>query len=125
MLEALFAMKMLRKSLLLGIILLLTGIFPVLAHAGSCHQMPCCHPKGPVITQSDASCCSPATCVKETAGVKDSEPAKQHQKQFAVFPAVLIDRIAVTHAAGAGVITQSGTPPRTSERLAILSTLLI
>lgn len=124
-LRGVFAMKMLRKALLLGIVLLLTGIFPVLAHGGSCHQMPCCHPKGPIITQSDASCCSPATCVRETAGVNNSELAKQHQKQFAVLQAVVIDRIAVTQAAGASVIVPSGTPPRTGERLAILSTLLI
>lgn len=125
MLRGVFALKMLRKSLLLGIVLLLTGILPVLAHGGSCDQMPCCHPKGQVITQSNASCCSPATCVRETAGVKNSDVAKQHQEQFGVLSVVLIDCIAVTHAASLTVIVPSGTPLRTSERLAILSTLLI
>lgn len=125
MLRGVFAMKMLRKSLLLGIVLMLTGIVPVLAYGASCDRMPCCRPKGQVITQSSAGCCSPATCVRETAGITNSELAKPYQKQFAVLPAVLIHRIAGTQAAGVTVIVPPGTPPRTGERLAILSTLLI
>lgn len=119
-------MKMLRTSLLLGIVLLLTGILPVLAHGGSCARMPCCHPKGRVITQSGASCCSPATCARETAGIKDGEIAKRHEKQVAALPAVVAGQSTMpSQAAAEKAPLPSETPPRTSNRLAVLCILLI
>lgn len=119
-------MKMLRKLLLLGIVVLLSGILPVLAYGGSCDRMPCCHhPKGRVITQSNVSCCSPATCVRETSGVKNPEDAKRQLKQFTLFPAVATAFIVVAPDASRTAFFAPPTPPRTSDRLAILSTLLI
>lgn len=121
---ALFAMKMLRKSLILGIVLLVTGIVPVLAYGGSCDRMPCCYPKGHVVTQADASCCSPATCVRETAGIKNDVAKQQSSVGLAI--AATVDRHVVTSTTVTPIsFAPAEAPKATSDRLALLSTLLI
>lgn len=107
------------------LVLAVSGLVPLLANGGSCAEMPCCHHHGVAVASAGAGdCCSPATCTKEEQAVRAATSfAQRHQAAIvvatmAVLPAVAEDRSLPRRIA-------SSPPITTTERLSVLSILLI
>jgi len=123
--ETMMKMRM-RKLILCGIIIAISGLVPLAVHAGSCQDMPCCHQRGVVLT-SGGECCSPATCVNEEQALESrSHSGQRHGNQLvAILPHLDPSPVASADAAVNPSKWLEGSPPTTQQRLSFLSTLLI
>jgi len=117
---------MTRKLLLCAIIIAISGLVPLIAHGGSCQDMPCCHHQG-VSFSATGDCCSPSNCARETQVLKSRSDHGPGSEQP---PAAIVARLEVAPPASAVMpVVRSpwfeGPPPTTQQRLSVLATFLI
>lgn len=112
---------MLRRTVMIVLVLAVSGLVPLMATRGSCTDMPCCHHHAAVVT-SAADCCSPATCIKEDQAIHS--PVGFAERHVAV-RAVAVVPVTVAHQRTFVPHPSSSPPISTTERLSVLSILLI
>jgi hypothetical protein len=120
-----FASTMNRKSLALGIILLIAGLAPASAIIGFCSRMPCCsHASNATFSTERADCCTTIACYESPSLKLTTAPTSADA--LLATPALIIIAPAPSPApliARAFAGTSPPVPVR--HRLAILSTLLV
>lgn len=111
-----------RRAIRMALALVLTGLLPALA-AASCVDMPCCDRREVVVQQAGMNdCCTPVTCAKESKAIKNASPSHTPPQQFTIVAeAVCAITPQIIHSSA----PIAASPPSTSERLSILSILLI
>ena len=116
-----------KRLLLVALIILVSGVLPLIANWGSCDDMPCCHRQGIVIGLPANNCCSPATCVKEEKALRaDARAAQVHHIKYVLLATLTVSP--PTSTASIAKVDPSllpSLPFSTRERLSTLSVLLI
>jgi hypothetical protein len=117
-----------RKSLALAIVLLIAGLAPATAIIGFCARMPCCSHASEATAAFSTErndCCTTIACYESpsaTFATAGSTPLS-----LIVTPLITRD-VPALHAPGstiAAAVADTSPPRCTSDRLAVLSTLLI
>ncbi|GAC1396572.1 MAG: hypothetical protein NVSMB68_13260 [Thermoanaerobaculia bacterium] len=117
---------MLRRIAVAVLIVVVTGLVPLMANGGSCADMPCCHQHGAVISTSTGDCCAPPTCVKEEQAIRASASiAQRHLLSAAVVAVLPVSPELRLHSETARQHHSWSPPLTTTERLSVLSILLI
>ena len=112
---------MVRKSVMVLIVVALSGVLPVMASWGSCAEMPCCHHRVAVdIAKSD--CCAPVTCIKDAKPLPPTQLTSERTTVHVVLVAMPVEATTVEQ----HITPRHWSPPHsTAERLSTLSILLI
>jgi len=117
-----------RKSLAFAVVLLIAGLAPATAIIGFCARMPCCsHPSDTTAAFSTEhhGCCTTIACYESPSATLAT--ASTAPLSLIVAPMLTLDVPAapVPNSTTAAAPIDTSPPRRTSERLAVLSTLLI
>lgn len=111
-----------RRFVVSAVVIAVSGLLPLIAHGGSCAAMPCCH-RTTTTVAATASCCAQPTCVREDEALRTATTRLADSNftaailTFAASPTVA----SPLHAQFSPV----SPPPSTSQRLSVLSVLLI
>lgn len=115
-----------KRFLAFALVLVVSGVVPLMANWGSCDDLPCCHVKGMAIGQGTTDCCSPATCIKEEKGLRaDDGSIRHHIEHMGAEPAEASALVSIIFLPCFEQLTPLSPPSSTGERLATLSILLI
>ena len=118
-----------RKHIALAVLLLLAGLAPATAIIGFCARMPCCGHESASdalsLTTNRSDCCTTIACYESPSATL--APADSASLSLIATPALTFDApaLASPRCSVATAPIDTSPPPRTSDRLAVLSTLLI
>src|SRR5436189_4210314 len=119
---------MMRRLIAVAAVLLLSGLMPLTAMAGFCAARPCCrtHTHGSTASLStNPACCDETNCDTTAHSVEATGAKTSSVRPQLVATQVTVQHIAVAPAPGDGGDRIDTGPPRTRQRLATLSILLI
>lgn len=117
---------MFRRLAMLALVLAVSGLVPLMATGGSCADMPCCHHHGTFVANAAAGdCCSPATCAKEEQAVRTATSTTQRHQAPVIVATMPALSVRAAHDRGSPQRVATSPPISTTERLSVLSILLI
>lgn len=117
-----FIISIMGRRLLIAVMLVaVSGMVPLMAHAGSCNAMPCCHKSGTSVA-ANGGCCQPTTCSRDDQALRTTTRVIVAAALRA--PVVMTAQFRPTPILRPALLSPS-PPLSTSQRLSALSTLLI
>ena len=122
--EGAYHLLRMRRVVVMTLIIAFSGIVPLIASANACANMPCCHHRQAAM-RSAPDCCLPATSARQEQVVGIASAKIQTDQTPLAVTALPLQPVLAIGDRAIPPWTSASPPPSSSERLSILSILLI